>query len=90
MGANTRMNITSNTDFIMVLVGGASTITLGLVAWGLKSLISTVIQNTFAIKLLTEKIGGLVDTVQKLPKLEQDIHEAHHKIRELQMKERAL
>lgn len=84
------MNINSNIDFVMVLVGGAGTVTLGLVAWGLKSLITTVIQNTFAIKLLTEKIGGLVEIVQKLPKLEHDVHEAHKKIRALEPKERSV
>lgn len=85
------MNVNSNIDFVMIIVGGAGTITLGLVAWGLKSLISTVIQNTFAIKLLTEKISGLLETVQKLPKLEHDVHEAHQKIRALQIpKERDL
>lgn len=84
------MNVNSNIDFVMILVGGAGTITLGLVAWGLKSIISTVIQNTFAIKLLTEKISGLLETVHKLPKLEHDVHVAHEKIRSLQPKERDL
>lgn len=73
----------ANLDLVMILVGGAGTISVGLLAWGLKVLISTVLQNTFAIKLLTQKIEGLLAGHEKLPKMEQDIHEAHRKIREL-------
>jgi len=77
-------------DLVMVLLGGAGTISVGLLAWGLKSLISTVIQNTFAIKLLTEKINGLFLAEEKLLKLEHDVHEAHRKIREVQPKGREI
>ena len=75
---------------VMILVGGGGTIAVGLLAWGLKSLIATVIQNTFAIKLLTERLEGVLLAQEKLLKLEQDVHEAHRKIREFQPQGRVL
>lgn len=84
------MSEAQSLSILPIILGGVGTIILGLIAWGLKALITTLLQNTFAIKLLTEKIEGLLAGQEKIPKLEQDIHEAHRKIRELVPKGREL
>lgn len=64
--------------------GLLGTALLGMLVWGLKILITTVFDNTVAIKLLNERISELVKYYAKTEKLEQDINIAHQRIRDLQ------
>jgi hypothetical protein len=56
---------------------------LGLIAWGIKSLISTTFENTVQIKLLNQHIVDLLKIPGKVEKLEQDVRVAHDRIREV-------
>lgn len=57
------------------IVGAIGTMFLGLIAWGIKSLITATINNTTAIKVLTEKMNGIIEDNERNRKLKQDVDE---------------
>ncbi len=68
---------------VWIILGGAGVVVLGLLSWGVKSLISVSFENTIEIRILNKKIDDIVAAVVKINKLEQDLNHAHSKIREL-------
>ena len=57
---------------------------VGLLAWGIKKMISTLFQNTLAIQSLTLQIATLNASHAEINKLSRDMNIAHSRIRELQ------
>lgn len=68
------------------IFGAIGTMLIGMLAWGVKVLITAVFDNTVAIKVLNEKIGELVKYYSRTEKLENDVTEAHNRIRQLQQR----
>ena len=65
-----------------VLASGGS-LAMVLIAWGLKSLISATIDNTYQIKKLNDNFNKFEHVPAKVDKHDQDLKVAHDKIREL-------
>ena len=57
---------------------------LGLLAWGIKKMITTLFENTLAIRGLTIQVTTLNQSHAELNKLSKDMNVAHGRIRELQ------
>jgi hypothetical protein len=76
-------DITQAMPIINIVFGGAGAIFMGLVLWGLKSVISALYKAIIAVEILTGEMKELKETVKNLPKLESDLDAAHEKIREL-------
>lgn len=70
-------------EILWGIFGGIGTASLGLIAFGLKKMVSTTIENTIAIKILNEKMTTIVEKLDKIPKLEKDLSAAHDKLRNL-------
>lgn len=68
---------------IWSLTGAVGTVFLGLVAFGLKALITATFKNTMAINNLNQHIEQLLKIPAKLEKVQFDIDNAHAKIRSL-------
>jgi hypothetical protein len=64
----------------MVLLGAAGTFVLGLIAWGIKSLISAVIKNTNELHVLNSKIENIVTDTKSIPKMKEDLNALHSRV----------
>lgn len=68
---------------LWTIVGAVGTTMLGLLAWGVKSLIAATFENTVQIKLLNEKLEKLIAVPGRIEKMEIDLRVAHDRIREI-------
>ncbi len=66
------------------ILGSIGVMCLGLIAWGLKKLITTTFENTFAINGLNTKLEAFTKQIEMLPKLQRDVGAAHDKIRNIE------
>jgi hypothetical protein len=55
----------------------------GVLLWGIKSLGTTFFNLIIEVRLLSEKLETLNQTMERIPKLEKDVNEAHIKIRQI-------
>lgn len=76
-------NIEQALPIINIALGGAGTIFMALIIWGLQKGISAMYKVVVAVEILAGEVKGLKETVKGLPKLESDLDAAHEKIREL-------
>jgi hypothetical protein len=66
---------------IWSIVGAVGTGVLGLIFFGIKKLVTTTIENTIAIQILSGHIEAIIKLSNKIEKLERDVNSAHDKIR---------
>ncbi len=69
----------------LLIVGALASFVGGLIVWGLKNLISTVFENTIALKVVSEKLNEVNKTIDKIPELERDLSKlgaSHRSLRE--------
>lgn len=68
------------------ILGAIGTAFLGLISWGIKSLITATINNTSEIKLLAKSIDGLAKVPAKVEKIKSDVDSIHNWKREHEKK----
>lgn len=66
----------------LLVIGASVTAFLGLIVWGLKALITAVIDNTKAVIKLSGRLEEIAKVTDLVPKLKTDIHAFHAKLRE--------
>lgn len=71
-------------NIIWSILGAIGVAFLGLLVWGIKKLVVTTFENTFAISKLSDKLEKFTEQIELLPKLEKDVGAAHEKIRNIQ------
>lgn len=59
------------------ILGAVGTMFLGLISWGIKSLISATITNTSEIKILSKSIQDLAKIPAKVEKIKSDVDNIH-------------
>lgn len=69
-----------------IIIGGLGTIFLALFVWGLKALISSVLDATTELKVIKEQLKTLVEDTKSIPKMKDDINALHGKVRGLDTK----
>ena len=69
-----------------IIIGGLGTIFLALFVWGLKALISSVLDATTELKVIKEQLKTLVEDTKAIPKMKEDINALHGKVRGLDNK----
>lgn len=69
-----------------IIIGGLGTIFLALFVWGLKALISSVLDATTELKVIKEQLKTLVEDTKAIPKMKEDINALHGKVRGLDTK----
>lgn len=68
---------------LWAIVGAVGTSLLGLIVWGIKTLISTVFENTVQVRLLNQHIEELMKLPMKVEKAERDLNNAFNMIRDM-------
>lgn len=68
---------------IWSVFGAVGLAILSFIGWGIKKLVTTTFENTVAIKILDGHIERLVKGYARIDKLENDMNNAHIKIREI-------
>ena len=59
------------------VLGAIGTAFLGLLSWGIKSLISATINNTMEMKVLAKAVNDLAKVPAKVEKIKQDVDNIH-------------
>ncbi len=67
-----------------LLLGGLGTILLGLIGWGLKTLIKTIWDALVELRLIKEQIKTLIEDTKAIPKMQQDLNALHGKVKKLE------
>lgn len=70
-------------QIIWSILGAVGVCVLSLIGFGIKKLVTTTFQNTVAVKLLDTHIERLLKGYEKIQKIEEDVNEAHKKIRQI-------
>lgn len=64
-----------------LIIGGLGTITLGLLTWGIKELIATILSTKFELAVIKEQLKSLIEDNKALPKIKEDLNALHSKVR---------
>ena len=64
-----------------LIIGGLGTIVLGLLTWGIKELIKTILSTKFELAVIKEQLKSLIEDNKSLPKIKEDLNALHSKVR---------
>jgi len=64
-----------------LIIGGLGTIVLGLLTWGIKELIGTILSTKFELAIIKEQLKSLIEDNKSLPKMKEDLNALHSKVR---------
>ena len=64
-----------------LIIGGLGTIVLGLLTWGIKELIKTILSTKFELAVIKEQLKSLIEDNKALPKMKEDLNALHSKVR---------
>jgi len=64
-----------------LIIGGLGTIVLGLLTWGIKELIGTILSTKFELAIIKEQLKSLIEDNKALPKMKDDLNALHSKVR---------
>lgn len=66
-----------------IIIGGLGTIFLALLVWGLKALITAILNNTTELAIIQNTLKILVEDAKAIPKMKEDINALHGKVRNI-------
>lgn len=64
-----------------LIIGGLGTIVLGLLTWGIKKLIETILSTRLELAIIKEQLKSLIEDNKSLPKIKDDLNYLHNKVR---------
>ena len=64
-----------------LIIGGLGTIVLGLLTWGIKKLIETILSTRLELAVIKEQLKSLIEDNKALPKMKEDLNALHSKVR---------
>lgn len=64
-----------------LIIGGLGTIVLGLLTWGIKKLIETILSTRLELAVIKEQLKSLIEDNKSLPKIKEDLNALHSKVR---------
>lgn len=70
----------------IMVVGALTTFCLGLIAWGIKALITAILKNTTELAVLNSKIEVIIHETEDIPEIKKDLQVLHSWKRKVQDK----
>lgn len=78
------MDQESTIKIMGMLLGSMGVLIGGLLLWGIKALISTLLKVNQEVAILNSKIGPISEETKSISKMKQDINAAHARISKLE------